>query len=186
MSRPAVTLLGVGNWLMGDEGVGVHAAHQLEGLAWPEGIRVVDGGTGGFHLMGYLEEARHVILIDATLDGRPPGTIRLLRPRFASEFPKALSSHDIGLRDLIEGLAILGRLPDLWLFAVSIESVQPQTIELSPKISAILPDLVSQARQLALDLKRGDVPSEAIPFRQTSEGRPYAHYRTSIVREPDL
>jgi hydrogenase maturation protease len=181
-----VTLLGVGNWLMGDEGVGVHAAHALENLSWPEGIRVVDGGTGGFHLMGYLEEAAHVILLDATLDGRPPGTIRLLRPRFASDFPKAMSSHDIGLRDLIEGLAILGRLPDIWLFAMSIASVQPQTIELSPAISAIMPDLVSQARTLALDLTQGDIPRDETRHQPSADGRPYAHYRTTVTQEPSV
>ena len=115
-------ILGVGNWLMGDEGVGIHAVRRLAEEDWPAGITCLDGGTSGFHLMEAIESARAVVLIDATLDGRPPGTIRALHPRFASDYPRNLSSHDIGLRDLLEGLTILGKLPPVYLFAVSIDT----------------------------------------------------------------
>lgn len=150
--KSKVLILGVGNVLMGDEGIGVHAARALEAMPWPEGVVVLDGGTGGFHLMEHLELAEHVVMIDATLDKRPSGTIRRLHPRFAAEFPKALSSHDIGLRDLLEGLTILGRLPDIFLYAVSIDTIQSQTIELSAPLQTILPTLCSDIRDFALSL----------------------------------
>lgn len=146
----AVLIMGIGNYLMGDEGVGVHVAQRLAKETLPEGVDVLDGGTGGFFLMEYFENYPVVILIDATLDDRPTGTIRVIEPRFASDFPRAMSTHDIGLRDLVEGLAILGKLPKIYLFAVSIEMIQSQQIELSPALERIMPELLAQVKDMAL------------------------------------
>lgn len=146
----AVLIMGIGNYLMGDEGVGVHVAQRLAKETLPEGVDVLDGGTGGFFLMEYFENYPVVILIDATLDDRPTGTIRVIEPRFASDFPRAMSTHDIGLRDLVEGLAILGKLPKIYLFAVSIEMIQSQQIELSPELEQVMPALLEQVKSMAL------------------------------------
>lgn len=154
----AVLVMGIGNYLMGDEGVGVHVAQRLAQEALPEGIEVLDGGTGGFFLMEYFENYPVVILIDATLDDRPIGNIRLIEPRFAADFPRAMSTHDIGLRDLVEGLAILGKLPQIYLFAVSIAQVQPQQIELSPEIERMMPDLLEQVKIKAKKSLKNGIP----------------------------
>lgn len=146
----AVLIMGIGNYLMGDEGVGVHVAQRLAKETLPGGVDVLDGGTGGFFLMEYFENYPVVILIDATLDDRPTGTIRVIEPRFASDFPRAMSTHDIGLRDLVEGLAILGKLPKIYLFAVSIEMIQSQQIELSPALERVMPELLAQVKDMAL------------------------------------
>jgi hydrogenase maturation protease len=142
--------MGIGNYLMGDEGVGVHVAQRLARETLPEGVDVLDGGTGGFFLMEYFENYPVVILIDATLDDRPTGTIRVIEPRFAADFPRAMSTHDIGLRDLVEGLAILGKMPKIYLFAVSIEMIQSQQIELSPELERVMPELLEQVKKMAL------------------------------------
>lgn len=134
-----ILVLGVGNVLMGDEGVGVHAAWQLQRRPLPSGVTVVDGGTGGFHLLSYLQDYETVILIDATMDGELPGTVSLLEPRYASDFPRSLSAHDIGLRDLIESAALLGPLPRTFLITISVDSVQPTGPHLSGPVSAALP-----------------------------------------------
>ena len=146
----AVLIMGIGNYLMGDEGVGVHVAQRLAKETLPEGVDVLDGGTGGFFLMEYFENYPVVILIDATLDDRPTGTIRVIEPRFAADFPRAMSTHDIGLRDLVEGLAILGKMPKIYLFAVSIEMIQSQQIELSPELKQVMPELLKQVKNMAL------------------------------------
>lgn len=145
----AVLIMGIGNYLMGDEGVGVHVAQRLAKEVLPEGVDVLDGGTGGFFLMEYFENYPVVILIDATLDDRPTGSIRVIEPRFAADFPRAMSTHDIGLRDLVEGLAILGKLPKIYLFAVSIEMIQSQQIELSPELERVMPELLEQVKKMA-------------------------------------
>jgi hydrogenase maturation protease len=100
--------------------------------------------------MEYFENYPVVILVDATLDERPLGTVRLIEPRFAADFPRAMSTHDIGLRDLVEGLAILGKMPKIYLFAVSIEMVQPQQTELSLELEQSLPALLEVVTNLAI------------------------------------
>ena len=136
-----VLIMGIGNLLMGDEGVGVHFAMRMAEETLPAHVDVLDGGTAGFQLMEAIQQHDRIILVDATLDGRPAGTIRELRPRFAADFPRALSTHDIGLKDLVEGLYLLGSPPDICLLTVSIEAIQPLHIGLSPAVEATLPEL---------------------------------------------
>jgi hydrogenase maturation protease len=146
--KKEILILGIGNYLMGDEGVGVHLAQQLEKELLPPGVDVLDGGTGGFHLLSYFEQYKTVIIIDATLDNNPVGTIRLIKPRFASDFPQAMSTHDIGLKDLTGALQLLDKITAVYLFVVSIDNLQQQSIELSPDITAILPSLKMQLFEL--------------------------------------
>src|SRR5271167_682605 len=95
-------VLGIGNVLMGDEGVGVHVVRHLEKSEIPAGVELLDGGTGSFLLLDPMQLARKVILIDATLDENPPGTVRRLSPKFSTDYPRTLAAHDIGLKDLLD------------------------------------------------------------------------------------
>lgn len=143
MPRNKILVMGIGNWLMQDEGVGVHLARHLESMTLPEGVDVLDGGTGGFHLLEYFEQYPYVILVDATLDGKEPGTIRAIQPKFAADFPQAMSTHDIGLKDLVGALHLTGRLPKIKLYVVSIRSIQEQGIELSRDLDGKLEELTA-------------------------------------------
>jgi hydrogenase maturation protease len=155
-----ILILGVGNYLMGDEGLGVHVAQQLKNEIPPGLADVVDGGTAGFQLLEYIESYPRVILIDATLDNKPAGTIQLIRPKFASDFPKAMSTHEIGLKDLVETLVLLDRLPDVYLFIVSIKVIQPLSIDLSPEVSAAL----SELKQRILNLCKKEYDLSGVPI----------------------
>ncbi|MBL7844109.1 MAG: hydrogenase maturation protease [Cyclobacteriaceae bacterium] len=151
MNKASDTLiLGVGNYLMGDEGLGVHLAQQLKNEITPGLADVLDGGTAGFQLMEYIESYPRVILIDATLDDKPAGTIQLIRPRFASDFPKAMSTHEIGLKDLVESLTLLDQLPDVYLFVVSVKTIQPLSVDLSPDVQVVFPELKRRILELCL------------------------------------
>jgi hydrogenase maturation protease len=145
-SSEGILIMGIGNVLMGDEGVGVHFIQWLEEEKLPEEVDLLDGGTAGFELMSWMERYPDVILVDATLDGSRPGTIRYRKPRFSEEFPKAMSTHDIGLKDLMEGLSLLGKLPAIHLFTVSIPEVQPMKIGLSEAVQLALPQLAALVR----------------------------------------
>jgi hydrogenase maturation protease len=134
-----ILILGIGNVLMGDEGIGVCAINYLEKHTLPSNVRLLDGGTGGFHLLEYLQGYKKIIMIDATMDGSEPGTLKVIKPRFSTDFPKALSAHDIGLKDLVESAALLGSLPEIHLITITISKIQPMTMDLSPEISATLP-----------------------------------------------
>jgi len=147
-----ILILGIGNYLMGDEGIGVHLAERLALHTLPEGVDVVDGGTGGFHLLEYFESYPNVILVDATLDTNPVGTIRKIKPKFSMDFPQAMSTHDIGMKDLVNALQILGTMPVIDLFVVSIESIQQQGITLTPEIESVLPLLIDNVKTLMHEL----------------------------------
>lgn len=152
MTSSSVLILGIGNYLMGDEGLGVHFVNQLKDDLEPGLADILDGGTAGFQLMEYLEQYPHVILIDATLDGNPAGTIKKIKPRFSKDFPSAMSTHEIGLKDLVEGLLLLGKMPDIHLFVMSIEKIQPLSTLLSPEIEISLPVLKREVIELARGL----------------------------------
>jgi len=152
VAAPKILILGVGNVLMGDEGVGVHAVRLLEASPWPAHVSLLDGGTGGFHLLSHFSGCDVLILIDATLDGRPPGTVSVIEPRYASDFPRALSAHDIGLKDLVESAALLDLLPRVLLVTVSVADLQPMQMTLSPEVEASLPAVQAQVAGLVASL----------------------------------
>ncbi len=127
-------VLGIGNVLMGDEAVGVHVANRVADGALPAGVEVLDGGTGGFHLLSCLTDFDTVVIVDATMDGRPPGSVSILEPHYASDFPRSLTAHDIGLRDLVECAALVKGLPKLFLVTVSVDAIQPMETRLSPVV----------------------------------------------------
>ena len=128
---------------MGDEGIGVLAVKHLEAAGWALRADLVDGGTGGFHLLSYFLDYERLILIDAALDGKPAGTVSVIRPRFAADFPKTLAAHDIGLKDLIESAILVGKLPEMVLVTVSISDFQSMTLEPSEVVAAALPAVES-------------------------------------------
>lgn len=149
-SNGSTLILGIGNLLLGDEGVGVHVVRRLEAEAGlPEGVECLDGGTGSMVLLEPLQSARRVILVDATADGSPPGTVQRLQPRFASDYPPTLTAHDIGLKDLLDSFYLTGRTPDVVLFAVSIAWPQELGLELSPEVAAALPEVAAAVREEA-------------------------------------
>lgn len=152
---PRVLVLGVGNVLMGDEGVGVHVLQALEHERPIGGVRLLDCGTGGINLLLELEDADKVLLIDATRDGRPAGTVTYLRPRTAGELPRGLSAHDFGLKDLFVTAALLGRAPEMHLVTISVEEVRPMCLELSPAVAAAVPEAVHTACALVGRLAAG-------------------------------
>ncbi len=151
MNNRATLILGVGNLLMGDEGIGVHAITYLQSQSLPGGTTLLDGGTTGFHLISCFEDYNPVIMIDATMDGKPPGTVSLLEPRFARDFPRALTAHDIGLRDLIETASLLHPLPRIFLVTVSIAAMQSMSTDLTPAIRDSLGPLTTLIRKILAD-----------------------------------
>lgn len=143
-----ILILGIGNYLMGDEGVGVHAIHALSKTKLPENIDIIDGGTGSFDLMPILARYPIAIFIDATMDGSVAGTIKTLYPKFAADFPKVLSAHDVGLKDMIEALEFNGELPRIILITVAITEMTPMTIELSQQVKDALPNVVTEVSSI--------------------------------------
>ena len=147
-----ILVLGIGNYLMGDEGIGVQMVHRMGEMDLPDYVDVLDGGTGGFFLMNVFDDYGTVIFIDATMDGKEGGTIAQIKPKFASDFPTALSVHDVGLKDMIEALYLQDKLPDMHLITISVEGIMPMTVELSEKVERCIPKAIKTTLDLAATL----------------------------------
>jgi len=144
-----VLILGIGNYLMGDEGVGVHIIHQMEEMELPEFVEVLDGGTGGFFLMNVFDDYGKVIFLDATMDGKEAGTITTLHPKFAADFPSALSVHDVGLKDMVEALFLQDKLPEMHLITISVKGIQPMIVGMTEKVEKCVPKAINTILKLA-------------------------------------
>lgn len=134
-SAQKTLVLGLGNVIMGDEGVGVHVVRAVEThLAQnppSSPIECLDGGTGGFVLLEPLQSADRIILIDAAADGNPLGTVTRTTPRFSSDYPPTLTAHDIGVKDLLDVFYIQGGEREVILYAITIDPHQSISMDLS-------------------------------------------------------
>jgi hydrogenase maturation protease len=142
-------VLGLGNVIMGDEGIGVHVVRALEQLQLPANVECLDGGTGGFVLLEPLQSAEHIILIDATDDGNPPGTVTRTTPRFSQDYPPTLTAHDIGVKDLLDAFYMHSGEREVVLYAISIDPKQPISMDLSEPCIAARDEAV---RRIAAEL----------------------------------
>lgn len=147
-----ILVLGIGNVLMQDEGIGVEVINFLQQKTFSSNIHLLDGGTGGFHLLDCLSGFSVIIMIDATLNDDEEGTIKLIEPKFSTDFPKALSAHDIGLKDLVEALILLERLPKIYLFTISIKKFHEVKMELSDEIRNVIPLVAAKVEGLIANL----------------------------------
>ena len=126
-------MLGLGNILMGDEGIGVYVVRALEKHALPAGVECLDGGTGGFTLLEPLEDADRIVLIAAANDGNPVGTVTRTTPKFSRDYPPTLTAHDVGMKDLLDMFYIQGGTHEIILYAITIDPKQPVRMSLSPE-----------------------------------------------------
>ncbi len=160
-NSPKTLVLGLGNVIMGDEGVGVHVVRALEKLALPPHVECLDGGTGGFILLEPMQDAERIIMVDAAADGNPIGTVTRTVPRFAREYPPTLTAHDIGIKDLLDLFYMLDGGREVTLYAITIDPQQPITLDLSAEarnaatvaIEQIMADLESMPQSLEQQLQ---------------------------------
>ena len=129
--NPRTLVLGLGNVIMGDEGIGVHVVRALGQHSLPQNIECLDGGTGGFLLLEPLQNAARIFLIDATADGDPIGTVKRTTPKFSRDYPPTLTAHDIGVKDLLDAFYMQDGHRDVTLYAITIDPHQKISMELS-------------------------------------------------------
>ena len=132
-------VLGLGNILLRDEGVGVRVVERLlEQYEFPEEVRVMDGGTLGLDLLPYVEVASRLLVIDAVQAGKPPGTLVRMEGDEIPVFLDAskVSPHQEGLQDLLAVALLKGYLPEELVFwGAQIESLAVG-LELSEPVAA--------------------------------------------------
>ena len=143
-SEGKTLVLGLGNILMGDEGVGVHVLRKVEKRALPAGVECLDGGTGGLVLLEPLQNAGRIVMIDAAADGNAVGTVTRITPRFSKDYPPTITSHDFGIKDLLDAFYILGGNCDVVLYAITIDPHQPISLDLSPVVAKAADETVER------------------------------------------
>lgn len=142
-------VLGVGNTIRADEGIGVRVVEALErDYRLPEGVVAIDGGTSSMEMLEDLSDLDFLLVIDAVNDGQPPGSlVRLVGDDVPVFFRRNLSPHGIGLSDVLASLEFLGKTPQETI----VLGLQPVTmelsLELSPQAAACVPPLVAQVVQ---------------------------------------
>jgi hydrogenase maturation protease len=145
-----ILILGIGNTLLSDEGVGVRLATALAADGLPDGVRVVDGGTIGLALAPVVERAGALLVLDAARMGAMPGTLRLVEGAAFDAFlqSRPATPHDVGLADLVRALALSGTLPP----RRALLAVEPERLSLgdalSPSVEAALPAAQATVREL--------------------------------------
>ena len=144
-SGPHVLVLGVGNVLMQDEGLGVRAVERLqERYRLPPGVRAVDGGVMGLDLLPYLEDAQRVLILDAVQTGRPPGSlVRLDGHQIPAALALKTSIHQVGLQEVLAVGRFRGTLPA----SITLWGIEPASVEagigLSPVVSAAIDEAIA-------------------------------------------
>jgi hydrogenase maturation protease len=144
-------ILGVGNLLLTDDGAGIHAARVLANrLAGRTDVQVLDAGTLSFTLAPVIESAERLIILDATQLDRPAGAVECLLDAEFDEFlgGARLSVHEVGLRDVIDGIRLSDRLPP----ERALIGIQPASLDWGMELTRGVAAGVDTAVQMALDL----------------------------------
>lgn len=157
-----VLVLGAGNILLSDEGIGVRVVEALQQrYQVPEGVEILDGGTCGMDLLDVIAGRDHLILVDAVDTGSPPGTVvRLEGNQIPAVFRTKSSPHQLGLQDVLALLLLLDSAPA----HVTVIGVQPASLdiglELTPPIAARFDDMV--------EMVAGELAAIGLPARETT------------------
>lgn len=142
--RKPILVLGIGNILIKDEGIGVRVAEQMMKMSLPPDVEVIDGGTGGLDLLYAVENREKVIVVDAVKTGSPPGTLFRFTDKDLGEKKGTLrSAHGIDFSDVISASVYFKTKPEEIVFL----GIEPEDLgaglELSPKIAEMVPVLIN-------------------------------------------
>ena len=139
--KGTVTILGVGNVLLRDEGFGVHFVRHLTGrYRTPDGVRIVDGGTLSYALLDIICSCEHLIVIDVIKLNDEPGAIyRFTREELETRMPPPSSAHEVSFPDVLFKAELLDELPETIFLCIAPEDYSDMGLELTPRLKEKLP-----------------------------------------------
>ncbi len=144
MKRKKTLILGIGNLLKKDDGIGVHVVQYMQNnnLSLPENVELIDGGTAGFDLIPYMMGFDKLIIVDALKVQDKPGSIY----RFDGSYLKAqsphVSLHEMGIAEVLKVLKIQGSTPDVEVIGIVPENISTMDITPSPSVAQSIPKVV--------------------------------------------
>ncbi len=143
-TRP-VTVLGVGNPIMGDDGIGLELLARLQSARPDDRIEYVDGVTGGMDLLPVVEDATRLLILDAVAGSHPATVVHLTGDQIPRLLSAKLSPHQVGLLDVLAAARLLQREPD----TIEVVGIVPEFVDLqvglTESVQASLDDAVAQA-----------------------------------------
>jgi hydrogenase maturation protease len=154
----SILILGVGNILLGDEGVGVRVIEAMQEMDLPDTIELLDGGTASIDILEFLKNRERVIVIDAVQGGGgEPGTLYRFTPAdIKVRKPVYTSLHQVGLLESLTTLEYTGEsLKDIIIFGVEVEKLG-WSLELSPDIKAVIPRIIEKVLEEICEILNPD------------------------------
>lgn len=147
LQTPEITVLGIGNAVLQDEGFGVRAVEALDKTYdFPDNVQLLDGGTLGMELLRFVTGTKKLLVIDSINGGEAPGTIFCFRnSEVLAHFQDKLSVHEVGIQDVLALLEVTGKpIPE-----VTVLGAQPFAVEagvsLTEEMAGLLPDITQRA-----------------------------------------
>ncbi len=147
-----ILIVGLGNILLGDEGLGVKVVRELkEEFAFSEEVELLDGGTGGFFLLPHLEKAERLIIVDAVKGGNLPGTLTFeALESLPMDTLERISLHEISFPDLLKILELKGKHFEKIILA----GIEPQNLEVGFELSEDVKGAIPELKKRIIDLLR--------------------------------
>ena len=140
-------IIGIGNILLQDDGVGVHVIKQLENEKLPSIIQLVDGGTSTLDMLGYFLDYEKVIVVDCLRAGLKPGTIYKIKPEDIKSYKKEnLSIHDVQILDVVKMANMMDKYPEVIIFGI-----EPEKIAVGLEITEIM---ISKIPEIVCNIKK--------------------------------
>jgi len=142
-SAEKIVVLGLGNLLLSDEGVGVQVVNKIRDMGLPPEVKIIDGGTEGFSLLPILMEAERLIIVDAVKGGGSPGSLYRFDLKDCPPFPDPYktSAHQISFPEVISLARLIGPIPKATVIGVEPKSLEIG-MELSSEIQAKIPRII--------------------------------------------
>jgi hydrogenase maturation protease len=145
MNEKEILVLGVGNYILSDEGVGIHVIHELQNMPLTPNVEVIDGGTGSFELIEHFRGRKKVIIVDAVKTNDKPGTLFRFTPDDV-EFIWSASfyAHQLSMHDLLHFVNELKPVPEIVIYGIVPEETTLFSTHLSKKVKRRIKKIISE------------------------------------------
>ncbi|MBT8764513.1 HyaD/HybD family hydrogenase maturation endopeptidase [Desulfohalobiaceae bacterium Ax17] len=144
--KPQILILGVGNILYTDEGIGVRVVEQLqERYEFSSNVSLLDGGTLGMRLMDYITQSDKLIIVDAVMGDQEPGSVyRLTGDDLRNSLSFKNSLHQTDLVDTLIYCQLIGNSPDTIVIGIQPSDLQTMSMQLSQEVNKALPQAIEK------------------------------------------
>lgn len=147
MKKRPILVVGVGNSIQMDDGIGVHVIEEMKKNLLPENIELFDGGTAGYDLLGVIEGRKKIIVIDAVKGQHPPGTLYKFSPDDIPAENNYDSLHQLGIIEALKLAGLQNKAPDQTV----IIGVEPEKIDWGLSLTSVVKDKIPRIINMVID-----------------------------------